>query len=548
MIKLRDYQQEAINDVKNALIKSQRNSVICEAPTGAGKTVMFSYIVQNAENKGNKTLILTDRSELLTGTGGTLIDFGIHPVYITAGRKYPPDGKTFVGMAQTLKNRINKVEWLKWFESINLIIIDECHKQEFNRFFEAELFRDKTIIGFSATPKRGGKQRQLGEDFDTIVHTLTVTELIDMGFLMPDMYYGSNLAPDMKGVKKDSKGDYSESDMFKRYDTPKLYGGVIDAYKEHANNTIAIVFCANIIHCVRTCKEFNERGIKAKFLVSSMSKPKKPEDDEPSDREKASAEWVKYWEKKAYYDEYNNALSYYSVERNQLIKQWKNGDFKVMINAGILTTGFDYPAIETVILNRATISEVLYLQMLGRASRISHDTGKTHFNILDFGRNAERLGGYKLPRKWHLWHQSKSGSGVPAVKECGEPGRDKNGKFGCGDFILASSKMCPTCGYLYPDKKEEKDIILSLMIQQNDGSVKAVKPVSKMDFNELEAFAKYNRFKQMWVVIQIYLRDGDEGLKKYRTFKGYNPGWLTKIKSHLPVKVKEERREKELVN
>jgi len=545
MIKLRDYQQKAIDDVRAALIRSPKKKVICEAPTGAGKTVMFSYIVGNAESKDNKTLILTDRTELLQGTGNTLKNFGIHPIYITAGRKHPPIGKTFVGMAQTLKNRLDKPEWIRWFNSLSLIVIDEVHKQEFNLFFEQELFKDKTVIGFSATPKRGGKQRQLGEDFDEIVHTLTVVELIEMGFLMPDLYFGSDLAPDMKGVKKDSKGDYSESDMFKRYDTPKLYGGVIEAYKKHTPDTIAIVFCANIIHCVRTCKQFNEAGISAKFLVSNMSKPKKPDEEEPEDKSKASAEWVKYWEKKAYYDEYNEAMAEYSGERSQLIRRWKDGEFKVMINAGILTTGFDFPAIETVVLFRATVSEVLYLQMLGRASRISPDTSKTHFNILDFGRNAERLGGYKLPRKWHIWHESKSSSGVPAVKECGAPGKDKNGKFGCGDYILASAKICPGCGYIYPEKKEEGSIDLSLMVEDNTGQMKAVKPIHEMNYQELEQFAKYNKFKQMWVIVQIYLREGNEGLENYRNFKNYSPGWKTKIFSHIPAKVIAERVQKE---
>ena len=549
MLELRPYQQSAVDDIRTALVNSSMNRVICEAPTGAGKTVLFSYIVQNAEKKGNRTLILTNRTELLTGTGGTLKNFGINPVYIMAGRKYPPDGNTFVGMAQTLKNRIDKPEWLDWFRTLDLIIIDEAHLQEFNKFFQEDIFNGKTVIGFSATPKRGGKQRQLGEDYDAIVHTLTVVELIDMGFLMPDMYFGSELSPDMKGVKKDIKGDYSESDMFKKYDTPKLYGGVIEAYKEHTPNAISIVFCSNIIHCVRTCKQFNDNGIPAKFLVSKMSKPKRPDEDEPQDIEKASPEWVRYWEKIKYYEEYNEAMSMYSGERHQMIKQWKNGDFKVMINAGILTTGFDYPAIETVVLFRATISEVLYLQMLGRASRISPGTHKTHFNILDFGRNAERLGGYKMPRKWHLWHESKSGSGVPAVKECGAQGKDINGKLGCGDFILASSKMCPSCGYLYPEKKQEADVSLTLMVEQSDGSVKPVKPIDEMNFEELEAFAKIQKFKQMWVIVQVYLREGKEGLESYRKFKKYNHGWKTKIFSHIPAKVIHERMQidKELI-
>lgn len=540
---LRQYQDEAVRDVVSALNKSERKRVILEMPTGGGKTVVFSYIVYRAEKKGSRTLILTDRQELLTGTGGTLVDFGITPEYITAGRRYPPNngGKTFVAMAQTLKNRLNKPNWQKWLQTIDLFIIDEIHKQEFNKFFEHEIFEGKTVIAVSATPKRGGKQRQLGDDFDEIIHTLTVVELIDLGFLMPDMYYGfKDLAPDLKGVKKNSKGDYSESDMFKRYDNPKLYGGAVTAWKTHVPNTITLFFCANIIHAVRSCIKFCEAGIPAKFIVSSMSKPKPPEDDEPADRKEAPAEWVKYWERLDYYREYNAAMLEYSGPRSEVIRQWRAGEFKVLFNASILTTGFDFPKIETIGLLRATVSEVLYLQMLGRGSRPSEETGKANFNILDFGGNAERLGGYKMPRKWHLYHENRTGNGNPPIKECGEPGKDKNGKPGCGDYILASAKICPGCGYIYPEKKNEKEISLELMYTDDRGKLRSIKPLSQMSYDELEEFSKASKYKQRWIAIQLFIRGGEEELNKYAKFKGYSPGWVTRTLTYIPQSVKIE--------
>ena len=542
MIRLRDCQDSAVKNLRLSLLKSNSKIVILEAPTGFGKTIVFSYMVGRAEQKGSKTLILTDRDELLRGTGGTLEEFGVSPGYIKAGRKFAPgfnDNMTFVAMAQTLKNRLDKPDWIQWLSEINLVIIDECHKQEFNQFFEQDIFEGKTVIGFSATPKRGGKMRQLGDDYEDIIHTLTVTELIDLGFLMPDMYHGfKDLSPDLKGVKKNSKGDYSESDMFKKYDTPRLYGGIVNAWREHTPRTTTLIFCANIIHCVRTCKEFVKAGVSAKFLSSKMSKPKLPDSHEPEDRSKAQAEWVKYWEKLEYYKEYIEAMAEHSGPREQLIQQWKDGDFKVMINAGILTTGFDFPGIETVALFRATVSEVLYLQMLGRGSRPAPN--KTHFNILDFGKNAERLGGYKLPRKWNLFHESKSGAGVPPVKECGDPGKDRNGKIGCGDYILASSKICPTCGYVYPIKKDPEEIKLELMFTDAKGKLRSVKPINEMDYPELELFAEANRYKKTWIVIRLYVRGGLDELKKYGKFKGYSPGWAYQTESRIPSKIKSE--------
>lgn len=545
-ITLRGYQSEAINNTIAALRRSRRNRIILEMPTGGGKTIVFSYIVAGAEKKKSNTLILTDRRELLNGTGSTLEKFFTNPTYVTANTTKVPriergNGCTFVGMAQTLKRRIDKPDWLAWLKHIDLVIIDEAHKQEFNKFFKLGLFDGKTVIGVTATPERGGRQRQLGEDYDEIVHTLTIPELIDMGFLMPDMYYGFSEPPSMKGVKRDVKGDYSESDMFKRYNTPKLYGGLVEMYKKHVPNTTMIVFCTNIIHCVRTAKELCAAGIPAKFLTSGLAKPKMPKGEEPLNKITASAEWIKYWEKLDYWLEYMDSFLEFSGDRDKVVNSWKSGEFKVLVNAGILTTGFDFPAIETVALFRATVSTVLYCQMLGRGSRPCEEIGKTHFNILDFGGNASRLGGYRLPRKWSLFHESKSGSGVPPLKECGESGKDKNGKMGCKDYILASAKICPNCGYIYPEQKIQEAKNFKLMSTDKDGKMRAVKPINQMSFSELEEFASENRYKKNWINIQIFARGGLLELKKYAKFKNYSLGWVTRIESFIPERVKSDR-------
>ena len=79
--------------------------------------------------------------------------------------------------------------------------------------------------------------------------------------------------------------------------------------------------------------------------------------------------------------------------------------------------GYDYKPLETIIVLRATTSETLWLQMIGRGSRIYEN--KSHFNILDFGSNAERLGLYKQDREWVLDGNYSTSEGVAPVKECG---------------------------------------------------------------------------------------------------------------------------------
>src|SRR5690625_5481532 len=87
-------------------------------------------------------------------------------------------------------------------------------------------------------------------------------------------------------------------------------------------------------------------------------------------------------------------------ERKEVLDWFDCTDDAALCNCSVLTTGFDQPDIETIILYRATTSLPLFLQMCGRGSRIH--PGKKHFNILDFGENINRLGFWEEPRTWSL--------------------------------------------------------------------------------------------------------------------------------------------------
>ena len=106
MITLRNYQKSGVDGIRHFFSKGGKHAIL-QAPTGAGKTVIFSFIAQNTIQKGKKTLILTDRTELLNQTGGSLQDFGVDPFLIRAGTKFLNFEKdVFVAMTQTLRNRI----------------------------------------------------------------------------------------------------------------------------------------------------------------------------------------------------------------------------------------------------------------------------------------------------------------------------------------------------------------------------------------------------------------------------------------------------------
>jgi len=515
MIQLRPYQEKIITETQK-LFASGKKRILVTAPTGAGKTVVFSEIARKVAEKGNKVLILTNRIELLNQAGGSIEKVGLRTFSIEAGTKYVNKNlNVYVAMSQTLKNRLDQDYWVDFLKTIDLIIIDECHLQDFNYIFDAQIFEKIRILGFTATPKRSGKQVQLGLQYEEIVETITLDELIKMGYLVNCDYYGCSM-PDLSNVGYDRmKGDYKEGEMFRAYNQSKLYAGVVRNWKQICPNTKTLVFCCNIQHAIKTCQEFNDNGITAKFIVSGVAKPKYP-------KKVNDGTLAAYEEKKAGYEAYCEAYLKYSGKREDLIEKFQKNEFFVLINAAILTTGFDCPSIETVIINRATMSTALWLQMLGRGSRIFE--GKTHFNILDFGDNQARLGTYNEDRNWALWHEESKGGGVAPIKRCGLDSKDKaiygenhpkrsdaNNKDvldGCGRYIHAGLTICPFCGFKYP-AKDLKDVDLeNIFFDQNEMEFKRVKPVSQMNDIEITEYCEAKGHNRAWLWRQIFMRGG----------------------------------------
>ena len=522
MIELRGYQQKGADDVL-AFFRNGGKHVLVQGPTGSGKTIIFSYIAQGAVKKHKRVLILTNRHELLMQTGGALSQFGLQPFYIQSGAKFINYNCTvYVAMIMTLSKRLGLAMWRNWIlNNIDLIIIDEAHIQDFNAIFENGVLKDKFVVGFTATPRRTGKMRQLALDYEDIISTVTVPELIEMGYLVADDYFGVAGA-NLNNIKYDhAKGDYSISDMFSRFNSPKLYAGVVKNWLEIAKNTHTLVFGVNIEHVIHICEEFRKNDVDARFIVSKMSRPKEPE------KIANKGTWVRYEERMRLYELYKNHFGKWSGERSDIVTRFNRKQFPVLINASILTTGYDCPAIETIIVNRATTSLTLWLQMIGRGARIW--PGKTHFNLLDFGENANRLGHYTSLQGWGLWHEGRSEGGIPPVKECGidNKGRPvRSDKKGCMRLILASYTICPFCGFIYPKKQITEVILQTLAYNAKEFKAVAVKKISEMDTEELYEYFKIKKHKSPWLWRQLYFRGGIELISEFGAEKGWRKGTI----------------------
>jgi superfamily II DNA or RNA helicase len=208
------------------------------------------------------------------------------------------------------------------------------------------------------------------------------------------------------------------------YSSEKMVKNVVNAYWEKSAGKKTLIFNVNLKHneCVR--RAFALEGLEVRTISSETDKN----------------------------------------ERKETINWFKTYKHAILCNVGVLTTGFDEPSIETIILNRATKSLSLYLQMVGRGSRLSEN--KEKFLVLDLGKNTTRHGAYTDYFDWQAYFEhgaklndGKKGSGTAPVKECPE----------CHYLQHTRKLVCASCGFSFEDEQkkqeqEEKEQKLVLLI------------------------------------------------------------------------------------
>lgn len=405
-MELRGYQNDSLVEIRNA-IRSYKH-IIYQLPTGGGKGVMLGSIASMCLAKGNSVLILAHSEEIITQDAKHCNKWGADASVVLAKTRKIPDAKCVCMMAQTAQQRVKKQEWYYWLRSFRVVILDECHRAEMNFIFG--LIPDTTfVIGLSASPARYGQQRQLGLDYDAIVTGPSVKELVRDGYLCKCRLFSLD-APSMDDVEWNYKlGDYNRNQMSEKFKSRARYVGAVENYLRICPGEKCLVFCCSSEQTIEVTKAFRERGIDAKYCLSGEF----DEDDE------------------------------YSGERDAVVDGFANGEFPVLVNYGLFTTGIDIPDIKVVMLMFATTSLVKYLQCLGRASRPA-PSKNGEFICLDFGRNYERLGRYEDDRNWSVWHNTGAGGGVPPVKECPQ----------CHKLIPVSWTDCKFCNYHFPSQQE----------------------------------------------------------------------------------------------
>lgn len=443
MFELYPHQQDTINQTREAL--RSHNSVLIQAPTGSGKTVLSADMLGRASHKNKRSFFICHRAELIDQTSKTFDDVGIPHGFIASGLKPDPWQPVQICSIDTLKNRLDSVvppDFCVW---------DEAHHVAANGWAKVhEKYSHAKHVGLTATPQRlDGKG--LGDWFSHMVKGPSVSWLIDNGYLSQYKVFAPSM-PDLTGIHK-RMGDYVNSELTELMDNNVITGNAISHYKRLANGKRAIAFCVSIKHSLHVTEQFVQSGIKAVHIDGTTAK----------------------------------------AERKEYFRLFRAGQIDIICNVDIAGEGVDVPAIEAAILLRPTQSLALYLQQVGRSLRVIK--GKDHAIILDHAGNTMRHGLLDEDRDWTLEDRDRKGKGK-------NEGQEINARQCPECFCVHEpSPLCPECGYKYTFKEkmpEEKEGELEEIDKERLKQQRRREMGAARTLEDLQALGKARGYKPGW--------------------------------------------------
>jgi superfamily II DNA or RNA helicase len=351
------FQRTTVDSILSDLEKNGKNyNLLFQLPTGGGKTVIFSEIAREFIKQNNeKVLILTHRIELSVQTSKQLSAIGVNNMVISSDVKSIKNQDEFdcyIAMVETLNNRLHDNE--NFVEGIGLVIVDEAHYNSFRKIFQ--FYGQVNILGVTATPLSSNRALPLNDNYNKLLVGESILSLIEGGYLSSAETFTYDV--NLHGLKIGSNGDFTVSSSDSVYGNYFMQEKLLFAYEEVAVGSKTLIFNSGIETSIRVEETFKKRGFKIRHLDSTFS-----------DR-----------------------------DRRDVLDWFKHTPDAILTSVGILTTGFDEPTVQTIILNRATRSLTLYHQMIGRGSRKL--PGKDVFKLIDLGNNVRRFGYWQDYLNW----------------------------------------------------------------------------------------------------------------------------------------------------
>ncbi len=415
-MQLRPYQQASI-DAAYTYLRSHDDNPCIVIPTGGGKTPVLATICKDAVSRWDgRVIILAHVKELVEQAAHKLraicpdISVGI---YSASLKRRETDKAITVAQIQSVAKRAFE------FGQFHLILVDEAHmippdgEGRYRQFLaDAKGANPRCrVVGLTATPYRTSTGTICNGDhiLNDVCYEVGVKELINDGYLCPLTTKAGAVKADLSGVKK-NRGDFVQSSL----EGVMLEDAIVEeAVREMlqltADRKSVLIFAAGVLHGQKIAELVQGIGGQECGFICGESLP---------------------------------------AERDELIARFKDETdgllqrepLKFLCNVNVLTTGFDAPNVDCVVLLRPTLSPGLYYQMVGRGFRLCD--GKTNCLILDYGGNIVRHG----PVDAIEVNSAAKGDGEAPAKECPE----------CAAVIAAGYSACPECGYEFPPPEDKE--------------------------------------------------------------------------------------------
>lgn len=392
MITLRPYQEKARHWVNRQL--NQNNNPLLVMPTGSGKSPTSAKIADDRISVGNKLLVLVPQYELFSQM---LVDYSdLKPGYIDDTGVNGRNRNIYICMVQSLHNILNALPE-KFCKQFSEIIIDEAHfsgaatwENIYNHFSHCLRF------GMTATPLRYDN-KNLGSYFNCIYEPIKIKDCIEKKYLskpiviIPEEY--KNYVP-----QNPEDEDKTNQDIIKK---GKIIGDILKIYRNVFNGEPVIIPCVTTEHAKTVAEIYKNDG------------------------------WI--------VDHIHSGLTKY--ERSRIIRDVKNRKTNILITVGVGIFGLNIIGLKGIIWLRYTSSLTIWMQLNGRAARISKR--KNNYVLIDLVGNCVTHGLPDIDRKWKLDTDYVPGQDIedeaPGMKICPV----------CDTANAQENNKCWVCGYDY---------------------------------------------------------------------------------------------------
>lgn len=442
-LELRPYQSDALNAMWEGL-HGEPGNLLTVLPTGTGKSLVIAEFVRGwlGEYPDSRVLILTHSQELVQQN--YLEMMGIWPscpagVYAAGLNRREINSQVLFGAIQSLHRRAYQLQ------RVNLILVDEAHSipRKTNTMwgkFLAEVLTinpDCRIVGLTATAFRldSGMLHE-GDDamFSRIVYEYDIKDAIRDGFLCEPVSVGSLAQIDTTGVATRA-GEFVAGELEAVAMDPDTVASVAGEIVKHgADRRGWIVFGCGIVHCTALRDAIRERGYSCEAVFGDTDK----------------------------------------AERRQVIDAFKAQRIRALVSVGVLTTGFNAPHCDLVALARPTKSAGLYIQAIGRGTRLY--PGKENALVLDMGGNLQRFGPINAVKV----KSAGKGDGAAPTKKCPT----------CEAAVPISARECAECGHEFPAEGSKINVKTSTAAVLSSQIKPEWVPVTKVSYGRHQKVGK----------------------------------------------------------